>query len=174
MLWKVLNLDYTRYSGDFNLIFMSTALTFRLAVKADVPDIVRMLADDIFGAGRERAGDVIPESYYIAFERICLDPNQELTVAEMDGKKVGTFQLSFIQYLNAQGVLRMQVEAVRTHAGYRGKGIGTQMFQYIINRAKEKGCDVVQLTSDKRRTEAIRFYERLGFNASHQGLKLKL
>ncbi|WP_332367842.1 GNAT family N-acetyltransferase [Spirosoma telluris] len=109
-----------------------------------------------------------------AFHRISNDPNQELTVAEINGEIVGTFQVSFIQYLTHQGGLRAQIEAVRVHSAYRGTGIGTQLFSYAINRAKEKGCSMVQLTTDKKRPRAIQFYETLGFVATHEGMKCKL
>ena len=153
---------------------MNNELTFRLAAKDDLPDIIAMLADDTLGVGREKAGGVISDGYIRAFERIQADPNQELTIVEMNGEKVATFQMSFIQYLTYEGGLRAQIEAVRTHSKYRGHGIGTRVFEYAINRAKEKGCHLVQLTSDKKRPDAIRFYESLGFVASHEGMKLRL
>jgi len=149
-------------------------LTFRLATQEDLVDIIAMLADDTLGMRREKAGEVISDKYIQAFEKIQSDPNQELTVVEMRGEKVATFQLSFIQYLTYEGGLRGQIEAVRTHSKYRGQGIGTRVFEYAINRAKEKGCHMVQLTSDKKRPDAIRFYESLSFVASHEGMKLKL
>jgi GNAT superfamily N-acetyltransferase len=95
-------------------------------------------------------------------------------VVEMNGEKVATFQLTFIQYLTHQGGLRAQVDAVRTHSKYRGKGIGTKVFKYIIDRARSRGCNMVQLTSDKQRPDAIKFYEMVGFVATHEGMKLKL
>lgn len=133
-----------------------------------------MLADDTLGAAREKVEDVVSEIYVKAFEKIATDPNQELTVAEMNGEIVATFHLTFIQYLTHQGGLRAQIEAVRTNSRYRGQGIGKQVFDYAISRAKEKGCRLVQLTSDKQRPDAIRFYESLGFEATHEGMKLKL
>ncbi len=153
---------------------METALTFRLATKDDLFDIVQMLLDDTLGASREKMGEVLPESYFKAFEKIASDPNQELTVIEMNGEKVATFQLTFIQYLTYQGGLRGQIEAVRTHSKYRGQGIGKKVFEYAIKRAKDKGCHLIQLTTDKKRPDALRFYETLGFIASHEGMKLKL
>lgn len=104
-----------------------------------------MLADDTLGATREKMEDILPEIYAKAFERIAADPNQELTVAEMNGEIVATFHLTFIQYLTHQGGLRAQMEAVRTNSRYRGQGIGKQVFDYAISRAKEKGCRMVQL-----------------------------
>ena len=92
----------------------------------------------------------------------------------MNGEKVGTYQLTFIQYLTHQGGLRAQIEAVRTISNYRGQGIGTKVFEYIIERAKQKGCNMLQLTSDKQRPDAIKFYEAIGFVPTHEGMKLKL
>jgi len=148
-------------------------LKFRLATKEDLPEIVSMLLDDVLGSKREKISDEIPQSYFDAFEKIAKDPNQELTIVELDGEKVATFQLSFIQYLTYQGGMRAQIEAVRTHSNHRGKGIGKLVFEHAINRAKEKGCHMLQLTTDKQRPDAIRFYESLGFVASHEGMKLK-
>lgn len=153
---------------------MNTNLTFRLATTEDLPEIISMLADDVYGAQRESVTEKISDKYLSAFKKIQEDPNQELTVAEINGNKVATFQLTFIQYLNFEGALRAQIEAVRTHSDYRGQGIGTKVLNYAINRAREKDCQLIQLTSDKRRTEAIKFYEKLGFKASHEGFKLKL
>ncbi len=149
-------------------------LIFRLAKREDLAEIIFMLADDSIGAQREAVTTEISEKYITAFENIQADPNQELTVAEIDGELVGTFQLTYIQYLNFQGGLRAQIEAVRTKSTYRNRGIGTKVFEYAINRAKEKGCHLVQLTSDKQRTSAIRFYEKLGFRPTHEGMKLLL
>jgi GNAT superfamily N-acetyltransferase len=153
---------------------MSETLTFRLATEKDLPEIIAMLADDTLGIGRESVGDVLSGKYIQAFEKIQNDPNQELTIVEMDGDKVATFQLTFIQYLTYEGGLRAQIEAVRTNSKYRGQGIGTRVFEYAINRAKEKDCHLVQLTSDKKRPDAIRFYESIGFVSTHEGMKLKL
>ena len=148
------------------------SLQFRLATKNDLATIVQMLADDTLGAAREKPMDEVSDRYITAFDKITADPNQELTVVEMNGEVVATFQLSFIQYLTYQGGIRAQIEAVRTHSSYRGLGIGTRVFEYAINRAREKGCHIVQLTSDKKRPDAIRFYESLGFRATHEGMKL--
>jgi GNAT superfamily N-acetyltransferase len=153
---------------------MKNELLFRLATKNDLPQIVRMLSDDILGKTREKFEPVLSDNYVTAFKKIVADTNQELTVVEMDGELVATFQLSFIQYLTHHGGLRAQVEAVRTSANYRGQGIGKKAFEYIINRAKEKGCVLVQLTTDKKRPEAIKFYEAIGFVSTHEGMKLSL
>ena len=153
---------------------MDKDLLFRLATKDDLYDIVQMLSDDPLGALREKMATTLSDRYIKAFDAIQADPNQELTIVELAGEKVATFQLTFIQYLTYQGGLRAQIEAVRTKSAYRGQGIGTKMVDYAIKRAKEKGCHLLQLTSDKKRPEAIRFYESLGFAATHEGMKLKL
>jgi len=153
---------------------MDIELTFRLATKDDLLDIVSMLADDNLGATREKFSDNLSGNYLKAFDIITSDKNQELTVVEMNGAKVATFHLTFIQYLTHQGGLRAQIEAVRTNSNYRGQGIGRKVFDYAINRAKEKGCFLVQLTTDKKRPDALRFYESIGFVATHEGMKLKL
>jgi GNAT superfamily N-acetyltransferase len=133
-----------------------------------------MLSDDILGAAREKSEPILSDNYLTAFKKIVADINQELTVVEMNGALVATFQLSFIQYLTHQGSLRAQVEAVRTNSKHRGQGIGKKVFEYIINRAKEKGCAFVQLTTDKKRPEAIKFYETIRFTSTHEGMKLAL
>ena len=132
-----------------------------------------MLANDPLGALREDLQHL--ERYEQAYQMISKDPNQELMVVENDaGEIVGTFHLTFIQYLTHQGSIRVQIESVRVRQDHRGKGIGEKMLQWAINRAKEKGARVVQLTSDKKRPDAIRFYEKLGFTASHEGMKLSI
>lgn len=148
-------------------------MTFRKATKKDVPFIVQLIADDKLGKLRENYQEPLPESYFEAFENISADPNQELIVVENDAHKiVGTLQLSFIQYLTYQGGIRAQIEAVRIHKDFRGKGLGKQMFEWAINRAQQRKAHVLQLTTDKKRPEAIAFYKRLGFVASHEGMKL--
>jgi GNAT superfamily N-acetyltransferase len=153
---------------------MKSELTFRLATEKDLITIIQLLADDSLGALREKIEIPLPATYLQAFARIKNDSNQELTVAEIGREIVGTFHLTFIQYLTHQGGLRAQIEAVRVSSAHRGKGIGAQLFTYAINRAKEKGCYVVQLATDKQRPRAIQFYETLGFVATHEGMKLTL
>ena len=153
---------------------MNNELKFRLAKADDLADIVKMLSDDTLGATREKFELILSDNYLKAFENITNDPNQELTIIELNGEKVGTYQLTFIQYLTHQGGLRAQIEAVRTISNYRGQGIGTKVFEYIIERAKQKGCNMLQLTSDKQRPDAIKFYEAIGFAPTHEGMKLKL
>lgn len=146
-------------------------LNFRTATRADIATIVALLANDPLGALREDHTDL--SSYNQAFENIVQDNNQELMVVENEQKEIiGTLQLSFIQYLTYQGGIRAQIEAVRIREDQRGKGIGESVFQWAIERAKAKGAHVLQLTSDKQRPGAIRFYEKLGFKSSHEGLKL--
>ena len=148
-------------------------IKFRKAQKADVPFIVELLANDKLGALREDYQNPLPEKYYQAFDRIDADPHQELIVVEDEKNKIiGTLQLSFIQYLTYQGGIRTQIEAVRIKEGLRGQGLGEQLFLWAIQRAKERGAHLIQLTSDKKRPEAIHFYEKLGFMASHEGMKL--
>jgi GNAT superfamily N-acetyltransferase len=149
-------------------------MTIRLAIKSDVSAIVEMIANDKLGKLRENYQNPLPEKYYEAFQNISNDPNQELVVIEDNNKVIGTLQLSFIQYLTYQGGIRAQIEAVRVHKDYRGKGIGQKLFEWAISKAKEKRAHVVQLTTDKKRPEALAFYEKLGFKASHEGMKLHL
>jgi len=148
-------------------------MNIRSAIRKDIPAIVQMITNDKLGKLREDYREPLPQKYYDAFQNIVDDPNQELMVIETEsGQVIGTLQLSFIQYLTYQGGIRAQIEAVRVHEGYRSKGIGQQLFEWAIERAKEKGAHVVQLTTDKKRPEALKFYERLGFKASHEGMKL--
>ncbi|MEL7122824.1 MAG: GNAT family N-acetyltransferase [Bacteroidota bacterium] len=148
-------------------------MIFREATKEDVFEIVKMIANDQLGSTREHFQDPLPQKYYDAFENIKNDKNQELIVVMDDNKKViGTMQLSFIQYLTYQGGIRAQIEAVRIQEDQRGQGIGEELFKWAIARAKERKAHLLQLTTDKKRPDALRFYEKLGFKASHEGMKL--
>lgn len=149
-------------------------LVFRPATRGDVDVIVRMLADDPLGAQRERYASPLPRSYERAFVAIQADPNNELVVAEADGRVVGVVQLTFIPYLTHQGSWRALIEGVRVDASARSQGVGQRMFTWAIERARERGCRIVQLTTDKSRPDALRYYQRLGFVASHEGMKLVL
>lgn len=132
-----------------------------------------MLADDELGKARENFHDPLPDLYLRAFEQIDQDLNQELIVAEEEeGMIIGTLQLSFIPYLTYQGGVRAQIEAVRIHKDRRATGLGEQLFRWAIERAEERGAHLLQLTTDKKRSDALRFYEKLGFSASHEGMKL--
>ncbi|MFE4256778.1 GNAT family N-acetyltransferase [Streptomyces sp. NPDC056910] len=147
-------------------------LEIRPAVAADVPAIVAMLADDALGAGRESPDDLTP--YLEALARIAGDPNQHLVVAVREGRTVGTLQLTVIPGLSRKGSTRSIVEGVRIHADERGSGLGTLLIEWAVDESRRQNCQLVQLTSDATRTDAHRFYERLGFEASHVGFKLQL
>lgn len=148
-------------------------MKFRKATKKDVPAIVQLLADDKLGQLREDYRTPLPQKYFEAFEQIDQDSNQELMVIEnSENEIIGTLQLSFIQYLTYQGGIRAQIEAVRIRKDQRGQGIGETVFKWAINRAKERKAHLIQLTTDKKRPEALKFYEKLGFKASHEGMKL--
>ena len=136
---------------------------------------MKLLADDDLGKTRENFTTPLPSQYIAAFLDIEADKNQELMVVEdEEGNIIGTLQLSFIQYLTYQGGIRAQIEAVRIQKNYRGKGIGKKMIECAINLAKEKNAHLLQLTTDKKRPEAIKFYEELGFKPTHQGMKFHI
>ena len=149
-------------------------ITIRRAAREDVPAIVRLLADDPLGRLRERAETPLPPAYYVAFAAIDADPRHELVVVELAGQVIGTLQLTVLPYLTHQGGLRAQIEAVRVDLRYRDLGIGQRLFAWAIDRAREHGCRMVQLTTNASRGDAHRFYERLGFVPSHIGMKLDL
>jgi GNAT superfamily N-acetyltransferase len=149
-------------------------LTFRDAELADVPRIVALYADDELGAARESPGEPLDEAYLRAFGEIDRDPRHRLIVVEQAGETVGTLQLSFLPQLAHRGGERAQIEAVRVRADRRGTGLGTEMFQWAIAQARSRGCRLVQLTTNAARRDAHRFYERLGFESSHVGMKLPL
>jgi ribosomal protein S18 acetylase RimI-like enzyme len=150
------------------------SLTFRTAVRADVPALVRMLADDELGATREDTMEPLSVSYYSAFTAIESDPNNEIIIAENGDTIAGFLQLTFIPYLTYRGRWRAQIEGVRVNSDLRGKGIGAALVEHAVDNARERKCHLVQLTTDKRRPEALRFYEQLGFKATHAGMKLHL
>jgi GNAT superfamily N-acetyltransferase len=149
------------------------ALTFRRARRADLPRLLALLADDVLGRNREAAASADP-AYAAAFAAIDADPNQQLLVAEADGTVVGMLQVTFIPGLSRQGSWRANVEAVRVAAELRGRGIGAQLMAQAEQLARERGCRLVQLTSDLQRADAHRFYTRLGYSASHAGFKKPL
>lgn len=148
------------------------SLSFRKANYSDLVPIVALLANDELGSKRENFSIPLPEKYINAFSKIINDPNHELMVAVLNEKVVACFQLSFLQYLTYQGGIRAQIEAVRVDENHRGEGIGKKCFEWAINRAKEKGAHLLQLTTDKQRPEALEFYKKLGFVASHEGMKM--
>lgn len=159
----------------------AAAVQFRRATREDLPAIVALLADDPLGALREANTSPLPQCYHDAFDAIDRDPNIELVVAQAGGGGVlggsdvlGVLQLSFIPNLSHRGGWRALIEGVRVAAGSRSGGVGRQMLLWAVERARQRGCLMMQLTSDKTRTDAIRFYEGLGFVASHEGMKLHL
>ncbi|MDD7884566.1 GNAT family N-acetyltransferase [Flavivirga sp. 57AJ16] len=150
-------------------------MKFRKATREDVLPIIEMLVDDELGKQREYfQGSLAPE-YIEAFNKINSDENQELMVVEdVNSEIVGTLQLTFIQYLTYRGSIRAQIEAVRIKKDKRGLGIGKEMFEWAIKRSKERKAHLLQLTTDKRRPKAIKFYNDLGFVQSHEGMKMHL
>jgi GNAT superfamily N-acetyltransferase len=146
-------------------------VVLRRAVVADLPAVVALLTDDPLGATREAAG---PEPYERAFAAVDADPAHLLVVADDGGMVVGTLQLSFLPGLSRAGALRAQVEGVRVAAAARGRGLGEAMLRWCADEARRRGAALVQLTTDTRRADAHRFYERLGYVASHVGMKLEL
>lgn len=149
-------------------------LIIRKAIRSDVPKIVRLLANDFLGAQRESYIDPLPEAYYKAFNEINADKNNLLIVAESNNKIIGTLQLTIIPGLTYQGGKRGLIEAVHVDETERRKGIGKLLIDSAIAEARQRGCCLVQLTSNKKRNDAHRFYEKLGFSASHEGFKLNL
>ncbi|MCM3796529.1 GNAT family N-acetyltransferase [Priestia megaterium] len=153
---------------------MEKGINFRIATEQDLDRIVEMLSDDELGKTRERYEQPLPESYIAAFQAITSDPNNELVVAYQGNEVIGVQQITFVPYITYQGGWRATIEGVRTAPSVRGKGIGTELIKWAIHRAKERGCHLIQLTTDKQRGDALRFYERLGFKPTHEGLKMKL
>jgi GNAT superfamily N-acetyltransferase len=149
-------------------------VVFRDAVEDDLPSIVAMYYDDVLGQQRETVSTPLVDDYLHAFAEIDSDPRHRLIVAEADGEIVGTLQLSYLPHLVLRGGERAQIEAVRVRSGERGSGIGESMIRWAIDQAQGRGCQLVQLTTNAERPEARRFYERLGFTASHVGMKLAL
>ena len=149
-----------------------TELEFREAIESDLPSIVRLLADDPLGALREGTDGLVSSAYSAAFKAITADPNHELLVADLDGVVAGVLQLSFIPHLTYEGGWRAQIEGVRVAEELRSRGVGKALFERAIDRARHRGCHLVQLTTDRRRPEALSFYLGLGFEATHDGLKL--
>ncbi|GAC1558089.1 MAG: GNAT family N-acetyltransferase [Herpetosiphon sp.] len=149
-------------------------IVLRRARESDLGAIVWMLADDALGREREQHQDPLPEGYVAAFRVIDGDPRNELVVADLHGRVIGTSQLTFLPYLTYRGGTRAQIEAVRVDRLYRGRGVGQALFGWAIERARQQGCHMVQLTTNAQRGDAQRFYERLGFKATHVGMKLDL
>lgn len=146
----------------------------RRAERSDLAAIVALLADDELGRRRETDGEVLSTGYLDAFAEIGRDPRSHLTVAAIEGRVVGTLHLTFLRYLTFEGGRRAQIEAVRVASDMRGHGIGASLLGWAVERAREQGAHLVQLTTDRRREDARRFYESLGFRATHDGMKLHL
>ncbi|MEN1785142.1 MAG: GNAT family N-acetyltransferase [Bacteroidota bacterium] len=145
----------------------------RPATIDDLVAIIKMIADDPLGKTREQFEVPLPPSYINAFEHITADENQELIVLENENTEVvGTLQLSFIQYLTYKGGIRAQIEAVRVRSDQRGLGLGKLLFEWAIQRSQKRGAHLLQLTTDKKRPDALAFYENLGFKATHEGMKI--
>ncbi len=149
-------------------------IAFRRAVAPDLPSIIALLADDPLGRTREDPATPPAAAYVSAFEAIDRDPNQLLAVVTDDDRVVGVLQLTFIPGLSRKGMWRGQIEGVRIAASRRGAGLGGRVFEWAIAECRARGCGLVQLTTDRERPEAHRFYERLGFVASHLGYKKAL
>jgi GNAT superfamily N-acetyltransferase len=147
-------------------------IVIRSATVSDIPAILELLAQDSLSNPPE--GGIATPAHHAAFSAISEDPNHELIVATLDGQIVGTLQLSFIPGLAFNGAWRAQIEGVRVRAGLRNLRIGTQLMEWVIARAKERHCLLIQLTSNRARLDAQRFYSRLGFKTSHVGMKLRL
>ena len=151
-----------------------THIAFRRALATDIPAIIALLADDPLGQHREDTSSPPNPRYVAAFQAIDTDANQLLSVVTLEEEVIGTMQITFIPGLGRTGAWRGQIEAVRIAAAHRGAGLGQQMFEWAITACRARGCNLVQLTTDRERADAHRFYERLGFVDSHVGYKLTL
>ena len=151
-----------------------TDIRFRKARDSDLQRIVALLSDDPIGRGRETAAGAVAPEYRAAFEAIQSDGNQHMAVAERNGEIIGCMQITFIPGLSRKGAWRGQLESIRIASSLRGQGIGAAFIKWAIDLCRERGCALVQLTTDQERPDALRFYEALGFVGSHHGLKLKI
>lgn len=150
------------------------SVIIREAVITDLPYIIKLMADDALGRQRENYTAPLGQCYIDAFNNIRNDKNSILLVSCDDEKVIGSLQITFTQYLSYKGSMRATIENVHVAESYRNLGVGTQLMKYAVNLAKGKNCSIVQLTSNKTRKDAHRFYERLGFHATHEGMKLSL
>ncbi|MCD2137852.1 GNAT family N-acetyltransferase [Salinicoccus halitifaciens] len=149
-------------------------MDFRMAEEGDLQEIVAMLADDELGRAREAVADEVEEKYIQSFRDIRAQAGNQILLATEDNAITGCLQLTFIPTLARGGQKRAQIEGVRVHKSHRGKGVGRALFEEAIRLAEENGCGIVQLTTDKRRSGAHAFYEKLGFKVTHEGMKLFL
>ncbi len=149
------------------------SITIRPARRDDVGAIVAMLADDALGAARERIEDPLPAVYVRAFDLVDRDPNIQLVVAEEEGVVVGCLQLCLLPGLSSQGATRGLIEDVRVASHRRGRGIGEQLVRWAVSEAQARGCKLIELLTHHTRTDAQRFYERLGFQRSHVGMTMR-
>ncbi|MBQ0904666.1 GNAT family N-acetyltransferase [Micromonospora sp. U21] len=149
-----------------------TDVIYREAVRADLPAVIALLADDVLGKARDFT--TVDEAYERAFADISADPRNHLIVAEQDGELVGCLQITYIPGLGRHGAERSLIESVRVRSDRRGHGLGRALMAWAIDQARRRGCTLVQLTTDKARQDAHRFYLSLGFVASHEGMKLAL
>ncbi|MFE9919669.1 GNAT family N-acetyltransferase [Micromonospora sp. NPDC005553] len=145
---------------------------YREAARADLPAVIALLADDVLGKARDLTE--VDEAYERAFAAIDADPRNQLIVAEQAGELVGCLQITYIPGLGRHGSERSLIESVRVRSDRRGQGLGRQLMTWAVDQARERGCALVQLTTDKTREDAHRFYLGLGFVASHEGMKLAL
>jgi len=146
-------------------------LTYRHATPQDLPFIVGLIVEDAVVATNDSVADANHADYAAALAAIDADPNQEMFVVEDAGKPIGCFQLSYLPGLMRRGMWRGMIEVVHVSESERNRGYGSQMMRWALERCRERGCGMVQLTSNKKRTDAHRFYERLGFSRSHEGFK---
>ena len=149
-----------------------TDVIFREAVRADLPAVIALLADDVLGKARDFTE--VDEAYERAFADITADPRNHLIVADEAGELVGCMQITYIPGLGRHGAERSLIESVRVRSDLRGRGLGRRMMEWAVDQARQRGCALVQLTTDKTRADAHRFYRSLGFVASHEGMKLLL
>ena len=153
---------------------MNHSLTHRKATINDLRSIIELLVEDELGQTREQLSDTLDERYIKAFNQISNDPNQYLMVVDLNDKIVGTCHLTIIPSLTFQGSTRLLIEAVRVSSAHRGKKIGEWVMKQTVQFGESNGASIMQLTTNKKRADAKRFYERLGFNATHEGMKLYL
>lgn len=149
-------------------------LTFRDATDADLPFIVGLIVEDTVISTNDNVADAMHADYRNALAAMTADPNNRMIIAELNGAPVGCTQLTFLPGIMRRGMWRTLVEVVHIAADHRGKGLGGEMMRWVIEESRRRGCGMVQLTSNKKRPDAHRFYERLGFAKSHEGFKLYL